>query len=1541
MSTATSKFAYQAIPQFNPTFYRAWAADVQDAFAERKWTPYLIPAEPAVTEPSITEPSTSAPSTSAPKSPELDPQIVIQAKALLNQSIPYEHKAGIESCTNAAEIWLALKQRYASQSREDELRLEGQLLDFKKSATDTIDQHIAKFDTLIASIIAQQPIGQQYDDTKKNRYFLRTLEIAQIPNEDWKGFITFLGKSWLTITTHALFAEARTYYNTHIVLGTASTATSSTATTTTTPDATETKVLATYLNPSNFSNRQYTINAFRGRGRCPDRGRSKGRFNNYNAHRHYNNYNNYNGTTQSQRNKLPSDPNAFCPYCRRKGHSYEQCYSKTRDPEYQDHQQSSQHRPHQLPPQYPNPPSYPSHPKDHRVNTIRACKTTSSAKHWIFDSACTEHMTSDPTFFQSYREFQQAIPVHGIGQSTLYARGEGSVYLVSNNNTFTAIHKLNNVWYVPGLNDSIISKHWTQQSNLQLSIDNNQNIVLTSTQPGSTFSATTTDIDRITVLPTVTALNYVPSSVRTMSSSRHIKSSPSRPSSSSHTHPCTKSTTTTRHAQLMHERLGHASPERLRQLGITYVPNCNYCILGKQTRTPFSTIDDQVNEKLEYVYSDICGFITPISYGNSRYILTFIDAKSRYSWVYCIPDKSSSTVLSVLKRWKAMVENQAGTKVKILRTDQGKEYTGVDTITPFLDQCGIVHETTPAYSSSSNGIAERLNRTLLNMVRSMLLQSKIPTPFWAEAVDTANKIRNRLPTRSLPGNISPHEAWFNVRPTISHFRQFGCLAFARIPAKIITPSNKIAPRSLQCCLLGYIGNKIYRLWDPLSKRIIVSRDVIFKENQFLDSSDFGRIPQSTIAFHSPFDDVLDNEDRNLEDFAIPEHPSRPQYLPTPSSSTTTSTSTATPNRLASLAPIPRPPFHDDSDSNSDSDNFSIITPSRQSSPPPCSPHSTSHPTSTPFTTPPTSPTPPPRPASPQPEETRKSNRDRQPTKKAAEAAAGAKLTTSKYIPSFAPPSEPQSLAEALASSQSDKWSEAIAQELESLNKNGTWHIVPRPRNRKIIGTKYVFKLKDSETPNPRYKARLVAQGYNQIPGIDYTDTFSPVVKATSIRLLLALAAEYALHIHQFDVETAFLNPNIDHEVYVEQPPNYKTTYPSQDYVLKLNKALYGLKQSPLLWSKDLKSALLNLNYQQSDADESIFILRTSPTKFIIIAVYVDDILAFAKTTDEINNIFSQLSKRFTLRNLGPVKKFLGIDFQRPHPTGPIFISQSTYARRILHKFGMQNCNPTKAPFENQCQLHKRTEKEQPADPEVYRQMIGSFMHLAIISRPDIAFTVSALSKFNSDPSIHHLLAAKHLLRYIQGTKDFGLRFYTTTSTRNPDISPFGFSDASYASDPDDRKSISGYVFFLANTPISWSAHKQSVVALSTMEAEYIALSDAAKEAIFLRKLLSSLQIHVSSPTLIKTDSDAALDHVKNNIKHPRTKHIDTRHHYIRSVYGTQIDIQHVPAADQTADILTKPLGTVKHLEACQLLNLSFNNTCLPLKNSFINVSRRY
>ncbi|TMI83023.1 MAG: hypothetical protein E6H10_08620 [Bacteroidetes bacterium] len=484
----------------------------------------------------------------------------------------------------------------------------------------------------------------------------------------------------------------------------------------------------------------------------------------------------------------------------------------------------------------------------------------------------------------------------------------------------------------------------------------------------------------------------------------------------------------------------------------------------------------------------------------------------------------------------------------------------------------------------------------------------------------------------------------------------------------------------------------------------------------------------------------------------------------------------------------------------------------------------------------------------------------------------------------------------------------------------------------MIGSKFAFKIKNAEIPQPIFKARLVAKGFTQVAHVDFEDTFAPVVKAASVRTLFAHAAGNRLPINLFDVETAFLNANIDRLIYMEQPPGFEQPdHPRKDYVLLVNKGLYGLKQSGSLYANDQKKKLVELGFAPSEADECVFL---SADKRIIVATYVDDGLVCAETQEEIDWVITELSKHYTVRNLGTPTKFLGMDISRPDPRGPITISQSTYARKLLAKFDMQDCNSVKAPCDQRASyLHLRTETESPADSALYRSMTSSIMHLAIWTRPDIAWITNKLCQFNKDPSELHMAAIKHLLRYIQGTLDYAFTFSPSeynslyglfTDHENFDFTPLhGYADASNASDPDDRCSTSGRIFFYFNAPIVWGSCKQTyAVALSTMESEYLALTEAAKEAMFLRQLLSSINVPQEQPTLILTDSDAALKHVKNNVNHPRSKHIDTRHHYIRFAYNAgDVDIRHVPSASQTADILTKPLGTIKHLEAVKLLQL--------------------
>jgi hypothetical protein len=511
----------------------------------------------------------------------------------------------------------------------------------------------------------------------------------------------------------------------------------------------------------------------------------------------------------------------------------------------------------------------PSAPKGNlpsRGLTIRALWNHSDySKAWTYDSACTEHLTGNPLHFTTYDDFPVPIPIYGIGENIQYAYGQGIVTLCDGNgNTYEIL----DVWWVPNLRDSIISKARTKGDGFCTTMDAYENITLHALD-GSNFSVTSSEVDRMTMF---TDLHVVQLNTHKEPSTTALKIG----------------TTSQADTQLQHERLGHASADRLHLIGVSYKPgNCHECRLGKQTRTPFPSLVLTATAKLERVYSDLCP-VTPMSFGNAKYFITFVDELTRYCWIYLIPDKSSATILRILQVWSALVQNQSGTMIQYLRTDQGTEYTGeiLKTVTTFLEDNGVTHETTSAYSSSSNGVAERMNRTLMNMVCPMLLKSQVPSPFWAEALNTAVKIRNRLPTSSLKGNISPHQAWFGNAPTLDHFRQFGCIAYVTIHK----PKQKVDTRAIRGCLLGYKGTTQYRVFLPDTQKVVTTKHVTFMENQFLDPVVFSGIPYADRPLLIPenftsieLDSDDDEEDEDKEDYNIPElvplPPPMPQYLP--------------------------------------------------------------------------------------------------------------------------------------------------------------------------------------------------------------------------------------------------------------------------------------------------------------------------------------------------------------------------------------------------------------------------------------------------------------------------------------------------------------------------------------------------------------------------------------------------------------------------------------------------------------------------------------
>ncbi|KAG8481839.1 hypothetical protein CXB51_027157 [Gossypium anomalum] len=461
--------------------------------------------------------------------------------------------------------------------------------------------------------------------------------------------------------------------------------------------------------------------------------------------------------------------------------------------------------------------------------------------------------------------------------------------------------------------------------------------------------------------------------------------------------------------------------------------------------------------------------------------------------------------------------------------------------------------------------------------------------------------------------------------------------------------------------------------------------------------------------------------------------------------------------------------------------------------------------------------------------------------------------------------------------------------MESLHKNRTWDLVKLPKGKKAVRCKWVFKKKEGTlgVEEPRYKARLVAKGYSQIPGVDFTDVFSPVVKHSSIRALLGIVAMHDLKLEQLDVKTAFLHGELEEDIYMQQPEGFIVSE-KEDYVYLLRKSLYSLKQSPRQWYKRFDSFMASHDFKRSSLDSCVYFKKNSNGSFVYLLLYVDDMLIAAKDKGEIRKVKAQLSEEFEMKDLGPAKKILGMEIPRDRKASKLYLSQKGYIEKVLCKFNMQSAKPVSTPLAAHFRLSSALSPQSVDEIEYmshvpYSSAVGSLMYAMVCSRPDLSYALSAFGR----------------------TKD-GI---------------IGYVDADFAGDLDRRSSLTGYVFTIGGCAISWKATLQTTVALSTTEAEYMAITEACKEAIWLKGLFSERNEDLQISTVF-CDSQSAIFLTKDQMFHERTKHIDVRYHFVRDIIARgDIVMSKISTHENPADMMTKSLPITK-FEHC--LDLSFN-----------------
>jgi hypothetical protein len=522
---------------------------------------------------------------------------------------------------------------------------------------------------------------------------------------------------------------------------------------------------------------------------------------------------------------------------------------------------------------------------------------------------------------------------------------------------------------------------------------------------------------------------------------------------------------------------------------------------------------------------------------------------------------------------------------------------------------------------------------------------------------------------------------------------------------------------------------------------------------------------------------------------------------------------------------------------------------------------------------------------------------------------------------------PKTYDEAMQRSDRDVWLSAMQKEMNLMSEMNVYELVRLPADRKAIGCRWVLEFKADLKGGSAYKARLVAQGFSQVPGIDFGKTFAPVAKSTSIRIISALAARLDWELDSFDAKRAFLWGKLQEDVYMRQPPGFEQFGDGGDrLVCHLLSSLYGLKQAAYDWYELLREVLTCLGFSRCDADYAVFLYDRHNEQGVriqcIIAWHVDDGLAAASDRPFLSWIKGQIGERFGITDLGAVKKYLGVQFERDRSTRELWMYQAEYITYLLEEHEMLDCNPVQLPMDSNHPFGRDTDLHPFIEnlASDYRKLVGELLYLAMYTRPDIAIAVMKLAQYNSSPEPRHYGAAKHVLRYLAGTMN--MRVHYGGATASAEL--HGFSDSDWASCPDDRISITGYVWFLNGGPISHSSKKQITQALSSTEAEYMALAAAIQEGLWLISFFRCINFPLALPVRLFADNAGAIALSTEAANHSRTKHIDLRYHFIRSHIeaGTFLP-EWLSTHYNTADIFTKCLprpAFVRHQSGLSLMS---------------------
>ena len=916
-----------------------------------------------------------------------------------------------------------------------------------------------------------------------------------------------------------------------------------------------------------------------------------------------------------------------------------------------------------------------------------------------------------------------------------------------------------------------------------------------------------------------------------------------------------------------HERLGHPGESATREAAKVYgfVPEdhgaCDACLKGKAVRQINKVSSREAKAPLGLIHVDIVGPLGAASIDDSRYYLTVVDDYSRF--VTVVPLNNRGLAVGRLIYYVKHTQRLLGKTVHTIRSDN--EFSTA-VFSSFCQSEGIKHERSVPYESHQNGVAERWQRTITAKARTLLIDANAPDYLWSEAVMCAAYLLNLLPTRGSKGVECPYQLFYGRKPKVDHLKVFGCAAYGLIPTQI--RNTKLGDTSVLCVMVGYDDTrKAYRLFNPNNHNVVVSSSCRFDESVFpFKQSGFaegvlvlppaiGVTPATVGTMGGSEFKSNDSTDSPTID-AVPEASAAKPVIDISSDEDEPAATNAAESAIESGV-LPADEDQREFDTVpingvkrvqlEDMDEVENVIKW--------------------FTN-----------------DERSTIKDRTPL--AVLAAALIAATTSKVdvkIP---------------------KWNKACLKELAAMTDNKTFSLVKLPAGKRAVGCRWVFTMKHGPT-GEFAKARLVAQGFSQQEGIDYNETFSPVIRYDSVRVLLAVAASKNFKVHQMDVTTAFLHGDIDAEIFMKQPPGFEDPQ-DPTAVWKLHKSIYGLKQSPLCWYKKMLTALERFGFHKASAEHGVFYV-SNDKGHCMLGLYVDDLIIAGSTDAAISDVKKYLATQFKMKDLGLINgRFLGLDIKLTD--AGITVSMATYIKDMLANTGLAECHRETTPMmlnPYKLVVEEPGEELDQKESSSYRSIIGMLLFAANCLRYDISFAVGLLSRFLSKPHRIHLSCAKRILRYLSGTP------LSVHYGAAPSVTLAGYTDSDWAGDVGDRKSIGGYMFLINGKPVTWSSKKQPSVSLLTCEAEYIALTEAVKESMFLVLLFKYIGSGVNRP-IIYCDNNSAINLAKHPTNHRNLKHISIRYHFIRDLVNIVFVRKTVDTKANVADLMTKALPCLSY-----------------------------